>query len=148
MKLARSLRIAALPALTALAVSGLGYAPAAHAAPSNNWHIHDGVDAPVPTGFATVLTGDGVAPLTGDELAVYLDDPLRCPDATDKALLGDGRQAQQPLRSGVCFTSRYVIHLRTIRADAPVPASWSALNTETSGGIVWRTVYLLTEPSS
>lgn len=144
MKLATSLRTALIPALAALALSGLGYAPAAYGAQADTWHVHDGVDAPVPVGFAALLTGDHVTPLTDAERAVYLQDPLRCPNATDKALLGDGRQAQQPLRSGVCFTDVYLIHLRTIAADAPVPDSWSVLNTETSGGISWKTVYRLT----
>lgn len=136
-------RCAAGVAVVATVTAGI--ASGAHAARDDNWHVHDGIDAPVPPGLADVLAGNRDGTLTPAERTAYLTDPLRCPDATDKGLLPTGRQPEQPLRTGVCFTDAYVVHLRTVSVDTVTPPSWSELpNHEFIGGVEWKTVYLLT----
>jgi len=111
------------------------------------WHIHDCAPgstcifphAPVAF-FPTILTGGDVS--------AYLQDPARCPDATDKAFLGggapgptaDGLDGNQPLRDGVCMTSTTIIHLKSIAVDQPAPVGWTWVST--AGG--FATYYLLT----
>lgn len=137
---ARGATALVLTALTTVAAAGT-----VQADQDDNWHVHDGSDAPVPPGFADVLGGDGDGVLTTDEHWAYLQDPLRCPDATDKGLLPNGRHGEQPFRTGVCFTDAYIVHLRTVTSDTAVPPSWSELlNRETVGGVRWKTLYLLT----
>ena len=108
------------------------------------WHIHDCTSS-------CVLPHAGVgffpAILTGGNVAAYLADPARCPDATDKSFLGggqpptsDGVEANQPLREGVCMTSTTIIHLKSVSPYAPAPSGWTYLST--SGG--FATYYMLT----
>ena len=89
---------------------------------ADNWHVHDGVDAPVGF-FPTIL---------GQTTADYLQDPAACPDATDKAFLPNGMNGQF-LRAGVCMTSTLVIHLRTSPEGAKAPASFTFLSTSVDG---------------
>lgn len=140
-----STAVRAATALVLTAAATVAAAGTVQADQDDNWHVHDGIDAPVPPGLADVLAGNGDGVLTPAERATYLQDPLRCPDATDKGLLPNGRHGEQPFRTGVCFTDGYVVHLRTVTVDTAVPPSWSELpNRETFGGVQWKTLYLLT----
>ena len=96
-------------------------APTAGADQAANWHVHNGVEAPV--GFFPRILGQ-----TPD---VYLLDPAACPDATDKALLPNGVNGRF-LRAGICMTSTLIIHLRTSPVGAEAPASFTLGST--SGG--------------
>lgn len=111
------------------------------------WHIHD--CAP---GSTCAFPHAGVAffpaILAGGNVSVYLQDPARCPDATDKAFLGggapgpsaNGLDGNQPLREGVCMTSTTIIHLKSIAVGQPAPDGWTLVST--SGG--FATYYQLT----
>ena len=109
-----------------------------------NHHIHDCATAPC----VYPHLGVGFFPLIlGEPLAIYLDDPAVCNDATDKVLLpGDARpEENQPLRAGVCFTSTAVIHLRSIDASDPAPKGWSGPIAPTVlNGVTYVTYWLLT----
>ncbi len=113
------------------------------------WHVHDclpGAACTWPhagTAFFPSILGYRTA-------AEYVasGDPARCPDATDKALLGGGQpgspgtggvEPNQPLRAGVCMTSTKIIHLRTVPVGTSGPSGWSSI---ASGGFV--TYYLVT----
>lgn len=113
--------------LAALAAS-IAAAPVAAADNPTNWHVHDGRSGPghAPIGFfPSVLS---------QTTAAYLNDPAVCPDATDKVLLGpDGVNGNQVIRSGICRTSRYVIHLRTQDVGRPAPEGWTLGST--AGGV-------------
>ena len=112
--------IQSMVGLTILLVPMAG-APTAGADQADNWHVHDGVEAPV--GFFPRILGQ--------TRAEYLLDPAACPDATDKALLPNGANGQF-LRAGVCMTSTLIIHLRTSPVGAEAPASFTFWST--SGG--------------
>jgi hypothetical protein len=109
---------------------------------ANNWHIHDGQDLPghKPIGFFDDILGET---LNGQPTDEYLEDPATCPDATDKDFLPNGRQEGQPVRSGMCQTSEWVIHLRTIPSDSPAPEGYQVA--QSGGG--YTTYYKLTERS-
>lgn len=111
------------------AVVLVGATSPATASQEDNWHVHDGVEAPA--GFFPAILGE--------DLTTYLQDPAACPDATDKTFLPNGQQANQPLRHGVCMTSDTVIHLASISPDQPAPAGWTLISTGT-----YKTYYLLT----
>lgn len=74
-----------------------------------------------------------------ESVAVYLEDPAACPDATDKALLPNGSNGRF-LRAGICMTSTEVIHLRSSLGAIQPPASFTFWST--SGGV--STYYKLT----
>jgi len=140
----RSLLAMALVAgLAALAV------PAAAVEPQNaNWHVHDGhTTMPGHLGiafFPTILYGSNSA----ENIALYLEDPATCPNATDKALLPSGLVAGMPLRAGVCFTSTKVIQVRTIGPDEQAPGGdWTLLGPTdgTVAGGPWVTYYRVTD---
>src|SRR3989442_709545 len=99
-------------ALAALGVAG-SVALADGSEPPPNWHIHDGQLALGPQhkgiSFFPAILG-----LTTSE---YLKDPAMCPDATDKSLLPNGKNENQPLRAGQCQTSTTIIGI-----DTPVAA--------------------------
>lgn len=112
--------IQSMVGLTILLVPIAGAATAS-AGQADNWHVHDGVEAPI--GFFPGILGQTPA--------VYLQDPAACPDATDKAFLPNGMNGKF-LRAGVCMTSTLIIHLRTSPVDAEAPASFTYWST--SGG--------------
>jgi hypothetical protein len=115
---------------SALADGGAGDLPA-------NWHVHDGQLALGPQ-----HKGIGFFPqILGVSTAEYLQDPARCPDATDKAFLPQGREAEQPLRAGVCMTLSVIIHLHTVPIGTEGPAGWSSLTVASEPG--WVTYYLV-----
>ena len=101
-----------------------------------NWHVHDGnfssCSNPAnandpwcqhkPVGFFwPAILGPYFATLTD-----YQADPARCPDATDKAFLPGAVPSQGVvLRSGACFTSSLVIHVRTVPQGTGGPDGWN-----------------------
>jgi len=111
------------------------------------WHVHDCAPGTTCT-FPHAAVAFFPRILTNGDLGAYLQDPARCPDATDKAFLGggapgptaDGLNGNQPLREGVCMTSTTIIHLKSIAADQPAPDGWTLVST--SGG--FATYYQLT----
>lgn len=129
----------------AIAAAVLGGSAAAVRADSSaavlppSWHIHDGQAAlgpqHKPVGFFPALLGIS--------LEQYLQDPARCPNATDKAFLPSSGSAQSDLlRAGVCFTSTQVIHLRTVPLGTSGPDGWQARTAPTEPG--WVTYYMVT----
>lgn len=122
---AAALMIAAQGA-TALADSSASVLPP-------NWHIHDGQ-----TQLGPQHKPIGFFPKILDiTTSVYLHDPARCPDATDKALLpGAGTPSSDVLRAGVCFTSTDVIQLRTVPLGTAGPDGWLWLSGTDGGGFI------------
>lgn len=115
---------------TLIAVTSATGASAGGSALPATWHVHDCTAAPCVLPHAPVAFFPAIL---GEPLSVYLADPARCPDATDKAFLGggqppttDGVEPNQPLREGVCVTSTTVIHLKSISPAQPAPAGWTA----------------------
>ena len=108
-----------------------------------DWHIHDGQ-----TQLGSQHKGVGFFPtILGISTSVYLQDPARCPNATDKAFLPSWGQTQGDLlRAGVCFTSTTVIDIRTVQAGVAGPAGWKTLGFTdgTTPGGPWVTYYLVT----
>jgi hypothetical protein len=103
------------------------------------WHIHDGQVAlgsqHKGIGFFPVILG--VTPID------YLQDPARCPNATDKAFLPSFGSAEAALlRAGRCETSTSIIHLRTVPLGTAGPEGWGSLTTASEPG--WVTYYLVT----
>jgi hypothetical protein len=104
-----------------------------------SWHVHDGQ-----TSLGSQHKGIGFFPtILGVSQSVYLEDPARCPNATDKAFLpsADNKEAEL-LRAGVCFTSTVTIHLRTVRVGVDGPEGWSSLTAASEPG--WVTYYSVT----
>ena len=124
----RRMMMKTMVTLTMLAVPLAG-ASRVGADQADNWHVHNGVEAPV--GFFPGMLGVTTA--------VYLLDPAACPDATDKSLLPNGLNGQF-LRAGVCMTSSVVIQLRSAPVGSQAPASFTFWST--SGG--FSTYYKLT----
>ncbi len=106
----------------------------------HNWHIHDGQ-----TALGSQHKGIGFFPrILGISTAQYLQDPARCPNATDKAFLPSFGQSRGPsLRAGECQTSTVIIHLRTIPVGSSGPEGWQALTAASEPG--WVTYYLVTQ---
>ena len=83
--------------------------------------------------------------------SVYLQDPAECNDATDKSLLPPNDTTgtpteNQPLRTGVCYTSTTLIHLRSIDASDAPPDGWSGpiAPVRLGNGVTYVTYWLLT----
>lgn len=104
-----------------------------------NWHVHDGQ-----TSLGPQHKGIGFFPrILGVTQSVYLQDPARCPNATDKAFLPSSGESQaELLRAGVCFTDTAVIHLRTVRVGTDGPDDWASLTAASEPG--WITYYSVT----
>ena len=117
---------------TALAADGAAVLPP-------NWHIHDGQPALGPQ-----HKGIGFFPrILGISTEQYLQDPARCPNATDKAFLPSFNQSESDLlRAGECQTSTATIHLRTVPLGTAGPDGWLSLTTSSEPGFV--TYYLVT----
>jgi hypothetical protein len=133
------MRFLAVPAAI-LALGGAGYGASALAGAGDlppNWHVHDGR-----LSLGPQHKGISFFPqILGVSTAEYLEDPARCPDATDKTFLPQGREDEQPLRAGVCMTSSVIIHLHTVPIGTEGPAGWSSLTVATEPGLV--TYYLV-----
>ena len=129
------------------AMSGLGVALADSTAEElpPNWHIHDGRFA-LNGRFALGWQHKGISffpRILGISEATYLEDPARCPNATDKALLPSDQESNSDvLRAGDCVTSTTVIHLRTVPTGTAGPAGWQSLTTPSEPGFV--TYYMVT----
>jgi hypothetical protein len=114
-----------------------------------NHHIHDCTSQP-PTSCVYPHLAVGFFPriINNEPLSTYLQDPAVCNDATDKTLLpplGEKPEPNQPLRAGVCMTSTWVIHLRSIDIIDPAPAGWSGPIAPTVlNGVTYVTYWLLT----
>jgi hypothetical protein len=125
-----------------LALGGAGYGASALAGAGAadlppTWHVHDGL-----LFLGPQHKGIGFFPqILGVSTAEYVEDPARCPDATDKAFLPQGRQDEQPLRAGVCMTSSVIVHLHTVPIGTEGPAGWSSLTVASEPG--WVTYYLV-----
>ena len=144
MKVLASTAVAALAASlawsTLAGASGRGQLPA-------NWHVHDCNNPAVTTEPACGIDANGdehlgisfFPTILGISAAAYAGDPARCPNATDKAFLPQGRQDNQPLRAGVCMTSSAVIHLHTVPVGTSGPDGWSSVTAASEPG--WVTYY-------
>lgn len=126
--------ILVMTAFTATASAGSGASVLPH-----NWHIHDGQ-----TALGAQHKGIGFFPrILGITAAAYVQDPARCPNATDKAFLPSFDESASPiLRAGVCFTSTATIHLRTVPVGTSGPDGWSWLTSASEPGYV--TYYMVT----
>ena len=139
----KKLLLLALSACT-LAAAIASTVLASSALPPNH-HVHDCTAPPC----TYPHLGAGFFPsVLGQTTVEYLLDPAVCPDATDKGLLPQGRQENQPLRAGQCSTSTTVIHLRSIPEGDPVPEGWSLVThpsgTSVEDGVTYRTYFRLT----
>lgn len=114
-----------------------------------NHHIHDcTLQPPSACQYPHLAVGFFRQILNNEPLEPYLQDPAVCNDATDKALLpplDEKPESNQPLRAGVCFTSAWVIHLRSIHVNDLAPAGWSGPIAPTVlNGVTYVTYWLLT----
>ena len=115
-----------------------------------NWHIHDCNNPAITTEPACGVDANGdehlgisfFPTILGVSAATYAADPAGCPNATDKAFLPQGRQENQPLRSGVCMTSSAVIHLHTLPVGTSGPDGWGSTTVASEPG--WVTYYSVT----
>lgn len=122
----------AIAAAAALAVGAV--AVPAGAAPENNpnWHVHDVVDGVKQSSVALRPAGVAFFPtLFVQEGDVYdpINDPVVCPDATDKAgTLHNGQHTNRRAVNGVCHTDEYIIHLRSdAGGSGTAPQDWGSV---------------------
>ena len=118
-------------ALAAMSGQGVALADSSAAELPPNWHIHDGGSGPQHKAISFFPR------ILGISEAAYLEDPARCPNATDKAFLPSDQESNSDvLRAGNCVTSTTVIHLRTVRTGTAGPAGWQSLTTPSEPGFV------------
>jgi len=129
---------AALAALSMLSGAVIAASDASELPPT--WHVHDGLGATL----GSQHKGIGFFPaILGLTTAQYLEDPARCPNATDKAFLPSFSQSESDLlRAGECQTSTLIIHLRTVPLGTSGPDGWPSLTAASEPGFV--TYYLVT----
>ena len=131
--------VGVVPVFALAAMSGQGVALTDSSAEElpPGWHIHDG-------GSGTQHKAISFFPrILGISEEAYLQDPARCPDATDKAFLPSDPESKRDVqRAGVCMTSTTVIHLRSVPTGTAGPKGWQSLTTATEPGFV--TYYLVT----
>jgi hypothetical protein len=127
----------AILATTAYTATAFAASSASELPPS--WHVHDGQ-----LSLGSQHKGIGFFPaILGISPAAYVEDPARCPDATDKAFLPSFGSSQAALlRAGICMTSTAVIHLRTVPVGTTGPEGWSSLTTASEPG--WVTYFRVT----
>jgi hypothetical protein len=103
------------------------------------WHIHDGQGATL----GPQHKGIGFFPtILGLSSSTYVQDPARCPNATDKAFLPSADSSESPLlRAGQCQTSSAVISLRTVPVGTSGPDGWASITVASEQG--WVTYYLV-----
>lgn len=114
-----------------------------------NHHIHDcTLQPPSACQYPHLAVGFFPQILNNESRVDYLQDPAVCNDATDKALLpplDEKPEPNQALRAGVCFTSAWVIHLRSIDVNDPAPEGWQGPIAPTVlNGVTYVTYWLLT----
>jgi hypothetical protein len=132
---------AILAALTLLSASGaIALAGSSSTELPATWHIHDGQGATL----GPQHKGIGFFPtILGISTAQYLEDPARCPNATDKAFLPSFGSSESPfLRHGTCTTDAFTIELQTVPDGFGGPDGWSSLTVASEPG--WRTYYQVT----
>jgi hypothetical protein len=123
-------------ALAAMSGQGVALADSSAAQLPPNWHIHDGGVGPQHKAISFFPT------ILGISTADYLQDPARCPNATDKVFLPSVEESKSDvLRAGVCVTSTTVIHLRTVPVGTSGPAGWKFLPSTEPG---FDTYYMVT----
>jgi hypothetical protein len=106
-----------------------------------NWHVHDVVPGGVVTDQHKPISFFP-AILTAGDVALYLQDPAYCPNATDKGLLpSEETSNSEVLRAGVCQTSTKIIHLRTVPVGTSGPEGWAERSGPAAGYV---TYYLIT----
>jgi hypothetical protein len=109
-------------ALAAIGGQGVALADSSAAELPPNWHIHDGGSGPQHKAISFFPR------ILGISEAAYLEDPARCPNATDKVFLPSVEESNSNVvRAGVCMTSTTVIHLRTMPEGTAGPAGWQSL---------------------
>jgi hypothetical protein len=130
--------VLAAAAASLMAVGAVSAASTASSLPPT-WHIHDGQGATL----GSQHKGIGFFPtILGVSTATYLEDPARCPDATDKAFLDSADTSDSDvLRAGMCQTDTQVIHLRTVPVGTAGPDGWASITTASEPGFV--TYYLV-----
>ena len=104
-----------------------------------SWHVHDGQVA-----LGAQHKGISFFPrILGITATEYLQDPARCPNATDKSFLPSfGQSEGAVLRAGECQTSTVIIHVRTVPVGTSGPEGWQSLTTASEPGFV--TYYMVT----
>jgi hypothetical protein len=130
--------LAAAALVGVLAYGATAFADSSASELPPNWHVHDGQ-------FALGSEHKGISffpRVLGISATDYLQDPARCPNATDKSFLpsADTRESEE-LRAGVCMTSTTLIHLRTVPVGTDGPDGWKSLLGPESGYV---TYYLVT----
>lgn len=95
----------------------------------NGWHVHDGTAVPYTDARGLTHRGVAIFPaiFTGGNAAAYIADPslwAYCPNATDKALLGDGVVDGSKSAAGVCMNENSVIHLLDVPEGPSPPNRW------------------------
>ena len=96
----------------------------------NNWHIHSGLSGGLHRPAAFFPT------ILGVSLSAYQADPALwayCPNATDKALLGDGVVDGSKSTAGVCMNDTTVIHLLSVPSGQSPPEGWTAIPGSSTG---------------
>jgi hypothetical protein len=94
----------------------------------NNWHVHNGLPGGRPAAFFPTLLDVS--------LSAYQADPALwayCPNATDKALLGDGVVDGSKSTAGVCMNESTVIHLLSVPTGQSPPDGWSPIPGSSTG---------------
>ena len=124
-------------ALAAMSGQGLALADSSAEELPPTWHVHDGGSGPQHKAISFFPR------ILGISEEAYLQDPARCPNATDKAFLPSDPESKRDVqRAGVCMTSTTVIHLRSVPTGTAGPEGWQSLTTPTEPGFV--TYYLVT----
>jgi hypothetical protein len=129
--------VVAVSALAAMSGQGVALADSSAEELPPTWHIHDGGSGPQHKAISFFPR------ILGISEEAYLQDPARCPNATDKAFLPSDPESKRDVqRAGVCMTSTTVIHLRSVPTGTAGPEGWQSLTTPTEPGFV--TYYLVT----
>jgi hypothetical protein len=129
--------VGAVFALAAMSGQGVAVADSSAEELPPTWHIHDGGSGPQHKAISFFPR------ILGISEEAYLQDPARCPNATDKAFLPSDPESKRDVqRAGVCMTSTTVIHLRSVATGTAGPEGWQSLTTPTEPGFV--TYYLVT----
>jgi hypothetical protein len=98
----------------------------------NGWHVHDGTAVPYMDTGGLTHRGVAIFPaiFTGGNAAAYIADSslwAYCPDATDKALLGDAVIDGSKSAAGVCMNENGVIHLLSVPEGQSPPNGWERI---------------------
>jgi hypothetical protein len=123
-------RIIVISMVVTVLATGLTIATPASAdrAVFNNWHVHNGLPGGRPAAFFPAILGVSLADYQANPaLWAY------CPNATDKALLGDGVVEGSKSTAGVCMNEKTVIHLLSVPADQSPPEGWTRIPGSSTG---------------